>query len=137
MTHGQSLIEIIIIVGVVVLLVTGLIVAATSSLRFGQQSKSRSQAVSLAREAIEFTREMRDSDWEGLSSRNGTFCLSEAKEWSSDIECPMTIQNQFSRSVVFVSDGSTVEVEVTVSWWESSVIREVKINTAFTDWKTI
>ena len=135
-THGQSLVEVIIIVGVVVLLVTGLIVAATSTLRFGQQSKSRSQAVALAREAIEITRQMRDADWEALSVKNGTYCLSELKVWTQEINCPMTLQNQFSRTVVFVTTGTSVSVEVTVRWWESDVIREVKLNTVFTDWKT-
>lgn len=135
--HGQSIVEVLVVVGIVVLLVTGLIVATTSTVRLGQQSKARSQAVALAREAIEFVRELRNISWQNISS-NGTYCLSETKVLSVlSGECPMDIQNQYSRMVTFTVTGETSDVEVTVSWWESSVKQSVKLETVFTDWKTI
>lgn len=134
--RGQSLVEIVVIVGVVVLLVTGLIVASTSTLRSGQQSKSRSQATNLAREALEHARAERDTDWVQFSARSGAYCFSESYSWSQEIECPMTIQNQFSRTVTFDGTATGVNVTVIVEWWESLVKRNVTLQTTFTDWKT-
>jgi len=61
--QGQSLVEMIVVIGVVVLLTTGIVVGTTTSLSRSETSETRSQALSYAQEGIELARGLRDAGW--------------------------------------------------------------------------
>ena len=61
--RGQSLAEVTIAVSVVILIITGLIVGTTASLKTSQFNRSRSIAVKYAQEAMERARKLPDAGW--------------------------------------------------------------------------
>ena len=77
-SRGQTLLELVVSVGVVAFVVLGLVAAVTSSLRFGQSSRSRSSAVKFAQEGMERTRGLRDGKpWNEFL----TYADTSAKVW--------------------------------------------------------
>ena len=62
--HGQSLVEMVVVIGVVVLLAVGIIAGTTASLSATENAQTRSNALKFASEGIERTRELRDAGWE-------------------------------------------------------------------------
>lgn len=140
--RGQSMVEAVVAVGVVVLLVTGLIAATTSSLQFGQMSKTRTQALQYAKEGMEVIRILRDTAWVTVPQA-GSYCLDkEQKELgtAASEDCPMTIDNMFSRTVSFSHDNrcvspSCVIVTVTVAWMEKGK-QSVVLPSYMTDWRS-
>ena len=133
---GQTLVEIIVVVGVVVLLVTGLVIGTTASLRIGESGKTRSQAVKLAQEGIELARTVRDTRWATFASMNGTYCLADTNAWTPMTgSCPVNIGTTFTRSVDFTFVDPRVTAEVTVSWQDSSGTKQTSLKTYFTQWK--
>jgi Tfp pilus assembly protein PilV len=135
--HGQSLLELVVAIGVVAVIVTGLVNAVTSSLRFGQASRDRSQAVKLAQEGIELARSERDSSiWTDFLTFSGadteTWCLNESGSWSlapSDNNCPVTPQSRFWRYVTFDWNDPIMEVNSEVSWGDRSETNTVFFET--------
>src|SRR5688572_6650554 len=72
---GQTLVEAVVVVGVVVLLVTGLLAGTTASLRSAQSGRTRTQAVSLTQQGIEIVRGIRDENWDTFQGYVGSYCL--------------------------------------------------------------
>ena len=133
---GQTLVEIIVVVGVVVLLVTGLVIGTTASLRIGESGKIRSQAVKLAQQAIELARTVRDTKWATFASMTGTYCLGDTNTWTPATGlCSVNIGTTFTRSVNFAFVDPRMTVEVTVSWQDSSGTKQTSLKTYFTQWK--
>ena len=138
---GQTLLELIISIGVVVFVMLGLVVAVTSSLRFGQASRNRSRAVKYAQEAIELTRQYRDATlWETFQSNAGllptVWCLNKSGTWSvqGGNACEL-IDNLFSRNVSLTWQDPIVRVQVDVSWPQGNTVLHSQLETYLTDWK--
>lgn len=140
---GQSLIEAVVAVGIVLLLVTGLVAATTSTLRFGQMSKYRTQALQYAREALEIVRIVKDTNWNDIPT-SGTYCLAKNQQDLGSPaagDCPFDIDSIYSRTLVFGSDAtcsialSCRKVTVTVSWKEATV-QSVALTSFITNWRT-
>lgn len=136
---GQSLVEIIVSLGMVALLVMGVVVATTTSLKNSQAGRLRSQAVQLAQEGIELTRVLRDKGWSDFQALNGLWCLDKAGIWTlaQTNPCPINIDTVFSRGATFTWDGANerMSVLVVVAWTDASVARQTTIETYMTDWK--
>ncbi|MBI5614324.1 hypothetical protein HY947_05340 [Candidatus Gottesmanbacteria bacterium] len=136
LNSGQTLVEIIVVVGVVVLLVTGLVIGTTASVRIGESGKTRSKAVKYAQEAIELVRAERDIRWFSFVSRSGLYCLDEANAWTQAVgSCPVNIGTTFSRAVDFSYADPRMTVTSTVSWQDSSGTKQTTLKTYFTQWK--
>lgn len=127
---GQSLIELLIVIGLASIMLPAVFVAVMSSQEGRIQQRSRMQALSLLREAQDATRSFRDNDWKTFAV-NGTYhpalsnnawILSQGQE---------TINNLYTRTVVISDayrdlngvattsgtlDQSTKLVTITVSW---------------------
>lgn len=136
--HGQSLVEVVVAVGVVILLVTGIVVATTTSLRSGQRGKDKSFAIKYAQEGIEITRDLRSRGWTDFQSRDGLWCLAKDGTWTkAGGSCDTNIDNQYIRGVTFSwdNDKRRMDVVADVSWSDGATAREVKLETFFTQWQ--
>lgn len=142
---GQSLLEIIVATGVVILLITGLVVGTSVSLRTSQYGQSRSHAIKYAQEGVELVRNLRDSnEWDTFITNDTdsgpaatTKCLSKDHKWSTAIPCSTNIDNVYTRSVSFQWNeaANRMEVSVGVSWDESGQTKDVTLDTYFTQWR--
>jgi type II secretory pathway pseudopilin PulG len=136
LNSGQTLVEIIVVVGVVVLLVTGLVIGTTSSLRIGEAGKIRSQAVKLAQEGIELARTVRDTQWSSFAAMNGAYCLGETNVWTPATGiCAVNIGTTFTRTVDFAFVDPRMTVTATVTWQDSNGTKQTSLKTYFTKWK--
>ncbi len=131
--------EVVVAVGVVILLVTGLIVGTTSSLRGSEFSTHKSRALKYAQEGIEITRSMRDTSWASLAAKSGLWCLDSAGAFSAPpgASCDTNIDGFYTRSITFTWDGanSRMTVDVVVAWNDGSGAHQSQLITYFTQWK--
>jgi Tfp pilus assembly protein PilV len=138
-TQGQTLVEIMVAIGVVVLLVTGLIVATTQSLRNSQSGRVHTLAVQRASEALELVRDLRNQSWNNFIVYDGTWCVDGAGVFtdSGGVGCPLNVDGRFTRTVTFTLDAPSQRMETTVlmTWSEGDVAKSTQIQTYFTNWK--
>lgn len=142
---GQTLVEVIVVISVVILLVTGLIVSSSVTLKASQYGKMRSLGTQYAGEAIEAARNLRDSGWSTFFSVYGgngvspiSWCLNKAGEWSAmDSLCPPNIDNFYTRMVTFTwnEDDARMEVDVAVTWVDGAKTYSSTVSTFITQWK--
>ena len=72
---GQSLIEVLVALGIISLVVTGVATVVTSSLGNTQFSSDQASSTKYAQEGLEVTRRIRNDSYTAFASYNGTFCL--------------------------------------------------------------
>lgn len=139
---GQTLAEVVVAIGVVVLLVTGLIFGTSITLKASQYGKARSQAIQYAEEAIEMTRTLRDSGWTTFLTYGAvtprSWCLSKSGAWTAmSGSCTVNIDNVYTRTVTFTWDeiATKMQVDVAVSWTDGNKTYSVPITTYVTQWK--
>lgn len=141
MKHGQSLVEVIVAVGMVIVLITGLIIGTTTSVSRAASSSSRSLAVKYAQEGMELARQLRDNGWITFVQYNGTYCVAKdnvipAADSPSD-SCTANIDAVYTRSVKFTLSGdqTMMTVDVTVSWYEGTQTRNISLQSYLSQWK--
>lgn len=139
-SRGQTLLELIVSIGVVVFVMLGLVVAVTSSLRFSQASRYRSRAVKYAQEAIEMTRQLRDTNlWDTFIAYAGVtpkvWCLSKTGVWTPEDGNCQPLDGIFSRNVTLTWDDPLVRVQADVSWQDGSRVLHSQLDTYLTRWK--
>lgn len=136
---GQTLVEVIVAIGVVVLLVMGLIVSTSVSLKASQYGKMRSLGTQYANEAIEVARNLRDSGWSTFLVDYGGFswCLNKAGEWSKMVgaSCMPNIDSIYARVVTFTWNDPRMNVDVSVSWVDGAKTYSATLSTYLTQWK--
>jgi len=144
---GQSLVEMVVVIGMVVLLVTGIVAGTTVSLRRSETSQRRSNALSFAQEGIELARKTRDSGWTAfalLGSSETTYCVGSDGLWNPSSPCSPNIDNKFTRSIMLHiipipdTDPPMDEMKVTsrVAWGDTTnPLNTVHLITYLTGWK--
>ena len=141
---GQTLLELVIALGVVAVVITALVSAVTASLRYGQSTRFRSRAVKFAQEGVELTRKIRDeqpwSTFFAYTAGDGRWCLDSSGVWTDDDgngTCPIASGDNFWRSVHFLWDpiASSMIVTARVSWGDRGIPSTVELVTYFTQWK--
>ncbi len=140
MNKGQTLIEIVVAIGVVVLLVTGLVAGATVTLKAAQYAREKSLAVRYSQEAFEIVRKLRDSGWETFltygSAGGIIWCLDKAGSWTqSAVNCPVNIDTIYTRTVVFTWADPKMKADVSVVWTDGTRTYRVDQTTYFTQWQ--
>lgn len=141
--HGQSLVELVVVLGVLSLLSTGLIAGMTASLKSAQFSTQKSSAIKYAQEGIEYARTLRDRGWSTFYSYkdepHGLWCLSKAGAWTSASgtinACNNNIDALFTRSVAFVWNDPQMSVTTVVSWVDGGGTHTTQLVTYFTNWR--
>lgn len=129
-TAGQTLIEVVIAMGISVLILVTLVSGVTVSLRNIQFANNKAQATKYAQEAFEAVRTIRDRDWELITNGEHGLVWNETEtQWDFAEGSDATGQ---LRRVVTITDGGTSNsknVTVVVSWREGSEIKNVTLYT--------
>jgi Tfp pilus assembly protein PilV len=146
---GQTLFEVIFVIGVISVILVGILSLSTSSVRDSNYSNSKSIATKYAQEGAEWIRSQRDANWDSFLTHTNATCLG-SLSWSSSCTITGTL---FSRSIAFVcyrytsgppvstvsvSCGSTgvnmVDATVIVSWNDAQGTHQSKSITTLTRW---
>jgi len=142
--RGQSLAEVTIAVSVVILIITGLIVGTTASLKTSQFNRSRSIAVKYAQEAMERARKLRDGGWTTFqsygSATGNTWCLDGAGQWidvPTICEVNSYLDNVFNRTVLFTWDSvnDRMRIDISVAWADVNRDHTVTLSSILTQWR--
>lgn len=141
-SRGQTLLELVVAIGVVGVVLTALVAAVTASLKYSQATQLRSRGVKYAQEGLELSRKFRDvNTWDifqAYADGSGSWCLNSLGVWTvdaSDGVCPLSVGNNFWRRVTYVWNDPRMEVTVAVSWGERTTSSTVELKTYFTQWK--
>ena len=137
LVRGQTLVEIVVVVGVVVLLVTGLVAGATAALKSSQYGRAKSLSVKYVQEGVELARSIRDRSWDEFFSYNGkTWCVDQSAVWSDGTSgCTANIGTYFTRTVTLAWNDPNMQVDVSVSWIDGSRTLRSDVRTYLTKWQ--
>lgn len=150
-TDGQSLVEVVVALGVVVALAISLVTASLLTQRTSRTATNNTQATKLVEESIEQMRVFRDRKGfsalpSGAAGNTTYWCLNttnaDPATWtinsSPAVTCPETKplnQTSFMRSIN-IADGANVnqkKVTVTVTWTDSSGVQTVQNDTVLSN----
>lgn len=159
-TEGQSLVEVVIATAVILLLVTGVIIGTTASLKANQQARAKSMSTKLVQDVEETLRSKRDAGWIKFSSiaPGGVpvyYCA--GPTFSADFDAglmpvvdPMTgcsdnmeaeiatgVYLKYNRYIKAEQFADGIRVSVSVYWRENSAgyNRVSQATTDFTQWR--
>ena len=120
---GQSLIEVLVALGIIAIVITSVASVITSSLGNTEYSKDQNTATKYGQEALEVTRSVRNSNYNTFATMNGTYCLAKNATTlgAAQGSCATTnIDNVFIRSVqIEINPGCGANVSkviATVKW---------------------
>ncbi len=122
---GQTLVEILLAVGVASLALVALTRAMTSSLRNASFAKNKALASQYAQESLEAIRGYRD--------QNNWSLFNQANCENAGLTGLPAMSAGFSRTVVCVPSGTVVTVTVRVSWDSGS--HQTELVSHFTQWQ--
>jgi len=147
MTKGQSLYEVIIALGVMIIVIVSLLSLASNSVKNARLSRTRTLATRHSQETLEWLRNQRDQDWDDFYSQTNQniWCIiSDPPSWESpsksgDCNTDDIIQGSlFSREVEFSQiDANNIKATVRVFWEGKDGYKEIKNITYFTNWRAI
>lgn len=139
---GQAFVEVIVVVGLTIIIVSVLISSTVNGLKSSNFSSSKSLATTLAKEGIELARKERDASWYAFAGRqNQTWCVDKAGVWTVGPSCPVNIVNsdntRFTRTVTLNWNATSSQMQVVskVTWQDGAELRESEITTLFTQWR--
>jgi type II secretory pathway pseudopilin PulG len=153
-TIGQSLVEMVVVIAVVILLATGIISGTSATLARTQSNQLRSTALQYAQEGTERARALRDAGWNTFAPMGSTrdvppissptrYCVGDDGIFQpSPIACTPNIHGKYIRTVTLAlinpSDpvNMYMAVDVVVSWGDTSKPNNsVELKTDLTAWK--
>lgn len=117
---GQTLIEVLVSLSILVIIISTIAVLITSSLDNTQSGKSQNMATKYAQEGIEVVRGIRDTNYAQFATYSGLYCLAK-NQTTLGASAPSCVVNtdQFVRSVQVQQAGcaaNIARVTVTVAW---------------------
>lgn len=141
--RGQSLFEVVLALAIVSLIIVGVVLLASSSIRNSTFSRNKTQAQRYAQEATEWLRGERDRDWTLFSQKALTpiWCLPVLAWGSAKIgacsDTDVIVGTTFRRELSFSTiDSNTIATEVDILWNDNQGLHEVKSSTIFTNWRS-
>lgn len=145
---GQSLIEVIVSVGIAVILAIALISAGLISNKAARSARNNTQATKLTEQAIEQIRVFRDRQGYGALTNEPTCYLinmpgADPATWTLTTSgCPQTITQgnvDFSRKLTIVDGASanTKLITATVTWADSGGTQTVTSQTILSLWSAL
>ncbi len=145
---GQSLVEMVVVIGVVVALAVGIVAGTTAVLGSTQTTQIRSNAAKYAAEGIERARQIRDASWNTFAQMGATaslYCLGEDGQFvETGTTCSgKNIGGVYTRGVTLellpAGPSNPVEkmsVRVEVSWGPAGVPgNSMVLETYLTEWR--
>lgn len=137
-SEGQSLIEMLLMISLVVVLVTSIVVGSTVSLKNQQISSTKDQALRYAQQGIEIVRSLRNTDWTSFQLYSGSWCIDNDDVLTALVDaCSPLLDEKYQRVATFTWDAinERMNVEVLVSWNIGSKAYSTMLESYFTDWK--
>lgn len=137
-SSGQSLIEMLLMISLVVVLVTSIVVGSTVSLKNQQISSFKDQALRYAQQGVEIIRSLRNTDWTSFQSYSGSWCIDNDGVLTALVDaCSLLLDEKYQRVAKFTWDAvnERMKVEVLVSWNIGSKAYSIMLESYFTDWK--
>ena len=134
---GQSLIEVVVAVGMFGLLLTAVLALISLSVKNSRLSKDRTNAVSLAQQGVELMRTYRDYNFTDLSGQANGTVYNLAENWTVGpaLSSPCQEKNIYSYYTRCVKLSPGIEVIVTVSWVEGSQTYQTVQSTNLSLWE--
>lgn len=121
-TKGQSLIEILVALGIITIIATALTSVVITSLGNARSSKDQALATQYATEGLEIMRLKRDIDYTAFQNIiSGTYCLDKGAS-NLGPNCTSSNVDNFIRKVTIAQSGCAVKIariSVIVSWQDS------------------
>lgn len=131
--QGQTIIEIMIALGAIVVLLSAITVIILVSINGANYSRDQNNATEYAQQGMEIMRALRDTDYGQFSGLNGSYCMDQSCTSAGNCtlksasSCPVNINNYFSRLVTVTPLSSSpadcknqgqasTEVTMKVSW---------------------
>ena len=145
---GQSLVELIVAVGLILTAVVALLTLATSSMKSSGFGVAKARATKLANEEMELVRAYRDSvGWSDFSSGTGVpSCSDSTNPCYISVDPVISIQPgsdttvpPFTRNFITVPPNSALQnkytIAVRVIWTDQSGEHTVEISSVLSDWQ--
>ncbi|MBU0998197.1 hypothetical protein KJ570_01535 [Patescibacteria group bacterium] len=138
---GQSLMEVVLALGLITLIMVTVVAAASISITNSSFSKNQTFSTRLSETTLEWLRGERDNSWDDFSQRaeSLTWCLPELN-WdtanSRNCNSEEYISDTFLKREVDFSlvDQSTIEVTVRIYWIDAGGYHEINSSTYLTNW---
>lgn len=135
---GQSLIEVLTALAVVLLVIIALIRATTIAIKSSDFSKTQALATVYTQEAMEWIRAERDKGWDNISDQTpvNSLCLNELS-WLGG-SCDYILADRFKREVSLANvggEGNKIEVKVVVSWQDAGGDHQSQLTTYLSNWR--
>lgn len=135
---GQTLLEVLVALGVGIFILTAMTGAILSSLANAQFSKNQNLATLYSQQGMEIVRDIRNKDWTTFATYNESYCL--AKDGSLTAgTCVDKIDGLFTRQLKFENPDAPVDngkrrVTVTVTFTDSKGEHKSELVSVFTNW---
>ncbi len=145
---GQTMMEMIIALGIVTLITTSVLALAVATIKTSSFSKQKFQAINLAQEGLEIVRNIRDTNWLQKELWNtdlevGTYnsiSYLDGKGWKLKTEeSPPLIDNVFKREITIEevpSQDQEIKITVKVSWQEHGRSHAIELYENLTNWRS-
>lgn len=123
--RGQSLIEVLVALGIISVVITGVATIVTQSLSNTQFSKDQNTATKYAQEGLETVRSIRDRDYTAFALLDGRYCLAKNTQSLGIVQSACSAPNvdHFIREITIEQNPgcgpNVAEVTATVSWTDS------------------
>lgn len=148
MNKGQSLFEVVLALSIISLIIFGVVILATASIRNSDFSRNKALATRYSQEATEWLRGQRDADWTiflaNSDAAGKTWCvnLEPITGWGTQGICASASfigTTIFKREVILttitVNGENAVEAKVKVYWDDSQGYHEINSVTDFTNFR--
>jgi len=123
---GQSLVEMVIAIGIVLIVIVALVAVTTFSIRNAIFSRNQSLATKYAQEAIEKVRAYREQNtWDNFKANCSNVI--------SEINLPTPFS--FYSGTGCICEADICDVKVIVSWTDNKGTHKSEITTSLTKWK--
>jgi len=138
--NGQSLIELVVAIGIFVIVASSLAFLIFNSYTAGFLASDITKANFLAEEGLEAVRSIRDNDWQDLTS--GNYSLDESSGSWEFVPGPELINGKFTRTIMvedFIPlDPGRKKVTSKVAWqFPEDRPQEVSLVTHLTNWQMV
>ena len=134
--RGQSLIELIVAMAVLVIAISSIIYLVLNTYVLSLEGEERTKALAITEEGQEAVRSIRDNNWSDLTTGDRCVVLSGGNWVFQDPPCSV-IDNKFTR-VISINNVDTDEKKISsrVSWQtQNGEDREITLNTYLTNWQ--
>lgn len=137
---GQTLVEVIMSMGVAVIVIVALVILATSALRNAQESLRKSESGKLANAGVEAAiyfknvwgfDQLPSGNYQLLGSESGTV-LQPSAEWIN-VSTPSGLT--YRRNISITNASGTMTIISTVAWDDTQGEKQTQVQRVVTDWK--